>query len=688
MPISDEGLEYEEDDYYPQDSESEDSDPPWRAYETFHDSETSPSYQINYSPGSSGNFSINFEEVRRQIQDATSGAETEIENPEGEEVPENSNRVRPAPIPAPLNPDIYFLNAATGDRVREGGTVNRNNTVQIQVWSITPERVRSAFAQLKEWMVENEFGVSHYTNEWMYDGDFNATIPYLFTLCDPEHSNYHDPLELFSQPNCSCGAELEYPTLVCPDCDSRTYCGTCRRFSDDVRWDDLNGTFCNNCARSCESCEEIHHGSFERCPTCYPATRCNGCRESIYLNDEETEHFEWQNENGTFYYCAYCFERMCHSCNGIFDPDEIIEDENHQCVTCVSMNSNEEWDEHSELDNESLVIPTIPGREVIRLVGVEIEGANGEGYTDHQGGNMLAEELYRSGLTRNYQMGGYHSNSRGQLVHVERDSSVDWELVIGPINFAEPAHVDTLNKSVRVVRSMINEKTLKLDMRAGLHIHVGADRVPFHNAYNLHKLYMYMEDFLYRFGAAKWPYHRSINRRGRDQAGKSPNVEGKLHFARTFAGQRYYGLSFDNYFARYFEQCGCGARTYGLFDECTCDLGKCTFEFRLFNTTANTVKLHAYLAMCQSLVAKAIDMEEIKNTKEYPALDFVKSRVSDMTAQTKRKMKKEWEKRIVFVNEQLPLTPEEKKSIYYCIMNSELAKLVTNADILLETEDN
>jgi hypothetical protein len=92
--------------------------------------------------------------------------------------------------------------------------------------------------------------------------------------------------------------------------------------------------------------------------------------------------------------------------------------------------------------------------------------------------------------------------------------------------------------------------------------------------------------------------------------------------------------------------------------------------------------------MCQALVAKAIEMEEIKDASNYPPLDFVKSRVSDMHPSTRRKMNREWEKRIVFVNEQLPLTKEEKKSIHYCIVNSEMGKTVTNADILLETEDN
>jgi len=621
--------------------------------------------------------------------------EEEIQEVEGEEVPQNTNSdpengpIRPAPFPEALAGmrGIYFHDSG-GVRIRANGTINTGATVQIAFWEMSPENVRAAFTSLKAWLVENQLGLVSGGNEYFTEGDFNANIGYYYSLCETSHRGYTDPIEILSQPDCSCGTEITYPSAKCPDCESNLFCSNCRAFKSDVRYNEIWGTHCGDCSTTCDQCEEMLAPNQERCPACHPSRRCASCPTTIYINDEDSIYHEYINENGdTEIYCDNCFNGLCHNCGDVVAHENIMEDEGHQCISCVSRNNHEEWDETSELPNESLAIPTIPGRETIRLVGVEIEGANGDGMVDLQGGQLLAESLYTQGISRNHSIGGYHSGSRG-LVHVERDSSVDWELVIGPINVANPEHVDILNKSVRVVRGFINNKTLKLDMRAGLHVHVGADRVPFHNAYNLHKLYMYMEDFLYRFGAAKWPYHRSINRRGRDQAGKSPNTDGKLNFARTFSGQRYYGLSFDNYFARYFEQCECGARTYGLFDECTCDLGKCTFEFRLFNTTANTVKLHAYLAMCQALVAKAIEMEEIKDLKQYPALDFVKSKASDLSATARRKLNREWEKRIVFVNEQLPLTQEEKKSIHYCIINSEMGKTVTNADILLETEDN
>jgi len=619
-----------------------------------------------------------------------------IPEEEGENMPENpevtpdeNDPVRSVPVPDDLAGmrGVSFYTVG-GNRIQTTENVVPGNIFQMAFWDMTPDSIRLGYTRLKEWCAENEFWITTIHNEYFSEGDFEIHAPYYFALVEPSTRGAIDPAEYFSQPDCACGAELNYPSVHCDECDGNTYCSSCREFRSEARWDDHQGSYCDQCGRRCDTCGEIYHGSYRRCSSCHPSVRCSGCRQLIYINDEGANHHRIENSGISQTYCDNCYHHVCHTCGIIVERENIIVDGDTQtCVSCISRNSNEEWDELSELENAELAIPTIPGREVIRMVGVEIEGANGEGMIDHDGGNTLARALYDNGLSSNHSMGGYHSSSRHSLVHVERDSSVDWEMVVGPLNVAEPNHVDVLNRSVKIVRGFVNSKTLKLDMRAGLHIHVEAAKVPFHNAYNLHKLYMYMEDFLYRFGAAKWPYHRSINRRGRDQAGKSPVTDTKLMFARTFTGNRYYGLSFDNYFARYFENCACNARQYGLFDECTCNLGKCTFEFRLFNTTANTVKLHAYLAMCQALVAKAIEMNEIEDASKYPTLDFIKSRASDLRPSELKKLNREWEKRIVFVNEELPLTPEEKKSIHYCIMNSEMGKTVTNADILIETED-
>lgn len=626
-------------------------------------------------------------ETRPRPDNTSEGEEVPV-NPEEMPVPNEGEFVRPCPIPQIRG--VIFQSRAQGRTIRYPGTINSRDNVQVSFWDLRPNVMRDSYNGLREWLNDNGFGIAGTSADHYSEAGMSANIPYYFTIQDigPGVTPADD---ILLQPACTeCETEHQFPTLYCGDCDTPLYCQTCRGFNEGVQNDVEYGTYCNNCSFLCNENEE--HGRYHRnqgdmCPICHPRTRCASCTDWMYEGQDNVNTHIFQT-GATRNYCDRCYECLCQSCDRINDRENMLPEEGNQCIACVSRNNNEEWDEEN-LEAEELVIPTIPGREVIRLVGVEIEGANGDDIVEREGGNILARALYDAGLSSMHSMGGYHSSEgRRMTVHVERDSSVDWELVIGPLNVADPTQVGTLNQSVRVVRNLINDRTLKLDMRAGLHVHVEAAKVPFEAAYNLHRLYMNMEDFLYRLGAAKWPYHRSVNRRGRDQAGKSPNTEGKLHFARTFAGQRYYGLSFDNYFARYFDHCECGARNYGLFAECECNLGKCTFEFRLFNTTANTRKIHAYLAISQALVAKAITMEEITERDAFPPLDFTKTKVSDMHPSTRRKMVNEWEKRIVFVNEQLPLTPEEKASIHYCVMNCEMGKVVSNADILLESEEN
>lgn len=629
---------------------------------------------------------------------------------EGEDVPEITPEGTPEEMMTIPQIQGFVMMTGSGTAYRAGSrkslaAMRRNGFVaQIDIWDLNGETAREVYRLFAEFLAEYGFGISSCSNDYFVEHDLQINVPYYFVCVDASQRNArHTPDELFSQPNCSCGAEIEFPSTKCPECESGLYCGVCREFSTGVGNHEIWGNFCDTCGNTCEQCSSVFPNRARQCPECFPRQNCAGCNTVMFVGRDsinehtfvETPAIAVRRRRGTptpenpqtRYYCDDCFEGLCYTCGTINESENILEDQGHNCVACVSRTSFEEWSE-DDMETEAILIPTIPGRETIRMVGMEIEGANGDQYRGNEAGQMLAEALYREGLSHSHQVNGYHSSSGRQMtIHVERDSSVDWELVIGPMNVADHGEVDRMNRAVKLVRRYINDGQLKLDMRAGMHVHVGADRVPFHNAYNLHKLYMYMEDFLYRFGAAKWPYHRSINRRNsRDQAGKSPIAEGKLHFARTFTGNRYYGLSFDNYFARYFEACGCGARTYGLFDECTCELGKCTFEFRLFNTTANTVKIHAYLAMCQALVAKAIELPEITDRETFPPLDFTQFRLSDMRPAARNKMVREWEQRIVFINEQLPLTPEEKKSIHYCIINSEMGKVVSNADILLSTE--
>lgn len=586
-----------------------------------------------------------------------------------------------------INLNIIPANSR-GDAKMPPCEMSDGDTITIAYWNHRENRggVEDTFRELRKWLNEN--GLKVYRPQYdSYEADgIYGRLPYIVTVRTGEDFNYLDPDTILGQPDChSCGNEVEYPHFVCPECGVELYCPSCHRIGNELHYDEeFDRTFCEGCGKECNDCGGMYDPrSWPDCPICRPMMRCTSCGDTYLENEMYT------NENTVL--CESCHTNYCNSCGTYVGDDDFIptdENGNPTCTACLGKKHFETFDEKGEKTATQMKIPVIPGRENIRLCGIEIEGAAGPNTPPgYKAGTLLARELYSAELCHYPEMGNYHGNEHDAgFAFVERDRSVDWELVIGPINVANVTHMTKLNKTVKIVRNMIRDERLKLDMRAGMHVHVEAANVSLPSTYNLHRLYMYTEDFLYRLGAAKWAYHRAIPLQGKGAAAKTPMTLGKINFARAFGNNRYYGLSFENYFKRYFSECECGARTYGMFEECTCDLGKCTFEFRLFNTTANSIKIHAYLAICQALVAKAVEMDEIKDD-EYSALDFIPKKVEDMTLTERNKLSLGWQERLNFVANELPLTKEEKESIFYCVVNSEMKDFV-EAEILLEREEN
>ena len=189
---------------------------------------------------------------------------------------------------------------------------------------------------------------------------------------------------------------------------------------------------------------------------------------------------------------------------------------------------------------------------------------------------------------------------------------------------------------------------------------------------------------MYRLGAAKWPMHRAIAN-GDHSYQLSPRHEKTVHFINAYSDNRYHGLSFSNYFQRMLNNCQCGAGRYGLFDECICTLGKCTFEFRIFNTTANTRKIHAYTALTQALVAKALSLTEF-DCVAMPSLGYNIRNFKDMHSVEQENLQDAWITRMEFILKELPLTDDERISILYCVENSEMNSVLSNCEKFLDIE--
>lgn len=467
-----------------------------------------------------------------------------------------------------------------------------------------------------------------------------------------------------------CGSTHRAYALRCGN--TRLRCTHCRFFrSSDLRREGETVPIlftCSICSPLCqhEGCQNPINSYVSFCGEHAVNWRCSHCEGTFILDTGVEPRYAPGTENAL---CANCEQFLCVTCETM-QPRRIRPNTEgvYVCRRCfLGADDAEEFDDDAE---QELAIPVIEGRENIRRCGVEIEGANAT-----QTGQNLAAALYDAGVSNASGMGSYHSGDALGFAHVEQDSSVDWECVIGPINFAVAEDVSRLNTAVRTIRSMVRDGRLGLDLRAGCHIHIEASRTSLDGAFNLSTLFAYAEDTIFRLAAARWPIHRAVQDTHYTQP--IPKEIRKVQFARAHSesdNARYYALSFNNYFRQMLSKCRCGASRYDSWEDCTCNLGKCTFEFRVFNTTANPRKLHAYFALTQALVAYAMAQGKV-DPEEWPAEAFMPQRFKDMPEDTQEATVASWRTRLAWMFTYLPLTGDEKESLAYCVRNSELASV-------------
>lgn len=469
-------------------------------------------------------------------------------------------------------------------------------------------------------------------------------------------------------------------------------CEWCYRGSPQL-FRDMDRLFCPNCAGVCPAPHSFPEYIAPFAPMCADHAP-NGVRElccncGVYLPDGGDYYEYWGDRC-----CDDCAPGICPGCGretldrygdlGVcercyYDGPEFYDDEELSFDTpapsadwspppYMTPRETEAFEDEGKTEAD-LLIPTIPGRENVRTCGLEIEGGGS--------GRALARALHAAGLSNYDRQLNYHTQSELSQdgMHtwtVENDSSVDWELISPPLNIADREHVRELHQAVDILRTQIKEGVVGLDLRCGLHVHIGAEQVGITHAYHLGKVWGYLEDVIFRLGAARWPYHRSIMN-GLHYCQPTPKgAKTKLEFGRQMDNNmdRYNALSFQNYIQSFTRRCQCGAVRYDSWDECTCSLGKCTFEFRVFNTSANMHKIHAYLALCQALVAWATGRDEI-DPDALPEQSYVNRQVDALTpAHTDA-----WKERLEFIFNELPLTEGEKRDLLYCVQHSELNTL-------------
>lgn len=303
-----------------------------------------------------------------------------------------------------------------------------------------------------------------------------------------------------------------------------------------------------------------------------------------------------------------------------------------------------------------LAIPSLSNRPT-RLTSAEIEVG--------MGGNYLAEEFYKAGLSDSSYMLEYHSGMTNQFVRVEEDASVAAEVIFSKMQLDDVDHAEQFERGVGIIRKAINDGTCKLDMRCGLHIHIGVNRtrtIPGYNSQNLTSLYHlwnYLEDTIFRLASANWKGHRS-------EFGN--NYAPKTHKGYTDASQVSFNrasLNMGNFLSAV--RCSVPNYDHPSVDWSEFDMVESvpTIEFRVFNTSANARKIRAYVALCQALVAYAQD--NMVTPDILPPHEWTEIAECDPAAS---------EERIKFIMSELPLTHDEKADLLYCIEKCSLAEAI------------
>lgn len=429
-------------------------------------------------------------------------------------------------------------------------------------------------------------------------------------------------------------------------------CVRCRGEVSNIYYDPHYGDHvCINCLPPCEGCgEQVVLYSDAMCRNCFVLRAwCTYC-DTFELRDD-------MHYLGGELACSSCYERRCESCG-----DSMAEYDG-LCSYCDEQREDDQihYVEDFDYGIEDFTPYEFSFDRGRQRTSVEIEFGGDAEY--------IAQELNRQDLSPVARVGDYHSGmgrENNQCSYVEYDGSVyeGGELIVSRLGLPEQAEVKRLWDSLAVLRKAVREESCKLTMQCGVHIHVDVGRYDLPWVMSSAVVYNFLERVLYHIASANWKSHRSV--RGNEYSKLTPKeIASPGRFREVFGYDRYYGLNASNYLHA-IRNCECGNIETG--SQCSCRRYKATLEYRLFNTTANPRKLHAYVALCQAITAYG--RGKTLTAADLPAWEFNrtdKPNVEDAA---------EYAKRLMWLFENLPLSPEERNSIRYCLRHSGLAQVL------------
>lgn len=551
-----------------------------------------------------------------------------------------------------------------------------------------------AAANLETWAKQHELGIKpvmehRATFQYQYD---NVRVPRRFKVI----ANRPDMADACfgSFPCASCGRVMHTASgAFCPNCAYTPRCTSC--MTNGVRLHILSNSrahgqayYCVACSRKCvkKDCSGRTLTLGGQCAICDPQVVCVIC--DSYRSASQTVQTEYNGD--TLNVCRTCKTRQtCHECKGFHPFNNLVKrvkdgETIRVCQMCVDKKDEAKRVPLEAFDKDelpvcgNLVIPTLPSRP-FRTISIETE-MNGDGA-------YLARTLYRCGLVPISRVAEYQAHPDKEsdfLAFLKYDGSVTGgELISYLLNLDDASQADGLLDLLKKVNSLYKLGKVSFGSTCGGHIHVDAHNFGYTNVWRLLLGFGYAEDPIFRIAGAGSPYgHRTLDpQHARHNPGvgyTNPPVKGPFGSKTTVGVQiknmhRMSALNFQP-FLHAIRNCACGAWFAEDSRKCTCNLGKATIEWRVFNSTHNPRILHAWIALVQALHAWAD--EDYDPTPEweaeYPPLAWTMTPFSKTSAKHVDATKG----RLEWIHTQLPFTADERDSLCYAISKSDMGTVL------------
>ena len=421
------------------------------------------------------------------------------------------------------------------------------------------------------------------------------------------------------------------------------------------------------CSRLCPSGERV-------CPEHNDPVTCAGCTEVWQRGIDYLTH----DTDGDRDFCQNCMVQRCVRCFVQRQSGQQWRamDSGHVCNECWRIANQarlEIIDRDARLSAEQLLIPALPDRPT-RVVSIEQEFERGDSGTPHIS-HEVALALYRAGLSCYSERMRYHSGDHNYPAHVERDSSVEsgGELIYNRLQLDTQMDAQHMASIADLVKERVENGHIAFTVKCGTHIHIDLHNYTIEDARNYVTMYCYLEDVIFRLGAAGYGDHRSVvSKSDYAKALKKDKYGSLVDFGVNFLRTADHTDSLNmQHFYNSLRTCECGAIEFGNIANCTCRRTKCTAEWRVFNGTGNPIKLHAWVAFVQALTSwckdRDLDWDAYEPLGFEQGIDFTKD-----LGDAHNNLIEAWRPRLEWIWANLPLTDGEKDSLMYCIKASPL----------------